>query len=186
MCEAFVKFKNFEMTDLQFGNKINAKRSIARAIEKRGNQAIVDARIESGKPLPLDVLLEWMDEYNIKAKEALEILESLDEDEQIRRINEATKTFFVWSGKAIEIANLTAPYFHPKLANIQLTGKDGGAIKVAHAHVLLNNLRDKNDDELARQYLDLIQGREQLETEIDNSLTLDAEPGEPGETEPVG
>ena len=72
--------------------------------------------LKSGKIIPLDFLLKVMRSAEPK-----------------KFLNESTVMYSVryrlWSVQCLEAAKAAAPYFHPRLATVENTGKDGGPIE---------------------------------------------------------
>lgn len=127
--------------------------TIIKTVEQARRQDVVTKRIESGKPLPLEIILKTMDFFDQKASEAIESYnEQQSEQNRFEMLD--------YLERVEKSAFQAAKYFHPQLANVQVTGENGGPIKHAHAHVLLNDLRGKSDDDLARSYAELLMGRE--------------------------
>lgn len=76
------------------------------------------ARIAEGGVTPLDVLIEGMRFHYSIAEEAKRAKPVITDD-----VTSALKS-------AREFAREAAPYVHPKLANVEHSGKDGGPLKV--------------------------------------------------------
>ena len=75
--------------------------------------------VEESGLTPLDYMLSVM-----RAPMPAELEGRLDENDI-----EVLSALTAWHAKRLEAAKAAAPYIHPRLANIEHTGKDGGPIK---------------------------------------------------------
>ncbi len=91
------------------------------AVTKR-TRAAADNAVREGGALPLDVMLEGMRFFHERGEEALAKLMALPADgassDGLVAYNELVK----FKGLAIEAAKAAAPYVHPRLAAVQVSG----------------------------------------------------------------
>lgn len=79
---------------------------------------------------PLDVMLDNMRFAHEGAGRALETLAKIDEADPIEKFN-AYKEMLNLRTMAQDAAKDAAPYMHPRLANVEHSGPDGGPIEIA-------------------------------------------------------
>jgi hypothetical protein len=120
----------------QSGNPAGRPRG---AINRRNREILAEAR-ERGIE-PIQVMFDAMQHFLRRAEDATE-----DSEKDVMIV------------QAVEVASLAAPYCHPKLRQVEVTGPDGGPIQTLGllAHLTNEELAERAQLKLGRPPLKLI------------------------------